>query len=424
LNWLKHLFVLWVTIFAFVWLTSLGGYYAAFGQLLIIPLAPLILTLIARRLVEAEIFQPAELLLWISVGCSKFLAFWPRNPWAYGIRYALDELAVLCLHCERFTESEEYARESLTLRKDERSASTPKLMLTLTEALRLQSKLLASEEYAMKSLDLCEAVARGYVPGTWMLPLRARAHNQLSLIKLEQGLYREAEDAARDGLQILTDTPVNINLSAYELVREYCLILNCLGYAALAHGQMEEALSKFKQVENIARKAFVRTNELQVKAIIDSALAEMGLEQLDAAEKSLDQAKQMMEKAKYSTSLQGDLDYTLGLFKLHRKALGEAEKLFLSALAKREKIYGTLHPQLAEICLGLARTKFELGQSAEAKLWLERTIDIYYAQEVPNKDKIDSAWSLSRLWSGQLAHAMGKKTSPQMLDVKGASYGQ
>jgi len=410
LYWLKYVLIQLATVIAFACLITHDGYWRAFGWLLIIPLSPMFLSSMGGRLVEMEIYKPAEFLLWVSMTLQRFLDYLPINPWWYGKRYPLDQLAELYLRSERFAECQEFAEQAIQLRKDEKSATRPKIMLTLTEALRSQSKLIESEDYAKKSLEMAEAAARGYVPDKWMLPMQARAHKELSLTKLEEGLYQEAEHWARVALKVISDAPTNINLSVYELVREYCSILSSFGYALMAREQAEDALSYFKRVENIAHKAFVRANEIQLKAIIDGAAAAIKMERFEDAEKSLEQAKRMIKESKYSVSAQANHDYTLGTLVLHRKALAEAEKLFQSALAKREKIYGLLHPRVAEICLSLARTKFESGQSTDAQAWLKRTIDIYAAQEPINRAKVTSAISLSYVWSGKQPESEPQET--------------
>lgn len=422
--WLKYVLVCLVTIIACAFMIPYEGYWRAFGCLLIIPIAPVFMSSFAGRFMEMGLYKPAEFLLWVSMALNRFLDYLPINPWWYGKRYPLDQLAELYLRSERFAECQEYAEEAIRFRKDEKSASGPKIMLTLTEALRAQSKLIASEDYAKKSLDMAEAAARGYVPDKWMLPMQARAHKELSLTKLEEGLYQEAEHWARVALKVISEAPTNINLSVYELVREYCSIVSSFGYALMARERAEDALSQFKRVENIACKAFVRANEIQLKAIVDSAAASIKLERFEDAEKSLEQAQRMIDESKYSVSTQADRDYTLGVLVLHRKTFAEAEHLFQSALAKREKIYGLLHPRVAEVCLSLARTKFESGQSTDAQAWLKRAIDIYAAQEPIDSAKVTSAISLSYVWSGKKPESEPQENEDRVSGDKDPGNGQ
>ncbi len=394
MGWFGFLFLELITIGAAVTCLAQEGYWRALGWLLVIPLLPFFSFLIGHRFWEVRMVPPSEFFCSVSISLYKFLAYLPINPWSYGIRYPLDCMADICLLRERFSESEAFARQAITIRKGEKSLSHPVILLTMSASLREQAKFLASETYARQALELIEITTKsGCIPTDWDRPVQAQAWMELSLSMLEQGLYQSAEAASRRAIEVLDNTPTGINRSAYELVTQYCHILNALGNTLLAQDKVEESHSTFKRVADIARKAFGDLNELRLKAIIGSSSSCLLSDKVDEAEQSLARAREIFQQTKVARGTKADLDCAIASLKLHQGALQETEMLLTSALSVREEISGSRHPRIADLCMLMARSKLAGSQPGDAEIWFKRAIEIYQLQEPVNGQKLNAATS-------------------------------
>lgn len=189
--------------------------------------------------------------------------------------------------------------------------------------------------------------------------------SNLGLLYQANGRYTKAKPFCDQALELRKDES-NRNMYAVSLNNKGVLLKD-LGEYTQAEKYLNEALAILKESNDALGQALVHNN----LAMTHADMAKLNVAETDMQSSMDHAAKVLKDNSSNYIKLQINQANILRL----QKKYADAEKLYLSAIAIKEKKLGA-HPDLAHLKRGLAGLYMEMGKTADVEKLLTSAVDI------------------------------------------------
>lgn len=189
--------------------------------------------------------------------------------------------------------------------------------------------------------------------------------SNLSLLYQSNGRYTKAKPFSDQALELRKD--MNPKTMYAVSLNNKGVLLKDLGEYTQAEKTFGEALAILKEGNDELGQALVHNN----LAMAHADMAKLNVAEVDM-QNSLEHAAKVL-KDNSSNFIKLQINHA-NILRLQKK-YAEAEKLYLSAIAVKEKKLGA-HPDLAHLKRGLAGLYMEMGKTADVEKLLQSAVDI------------------------------------------------